>query len=192
MQQQQREGLDNLSMKDSFNLFTVGMNGLGSCVVVFLRTGFGREYPGVAGLIGLIIMVFYAAFARVPEMFPYIGVWLFMVILQRLKTFQLASKGVVVHSRYWGYPKLALMVPFVRKERIARGSVEPILCTLIGLGLCAWSPGVGGFVIVAGWANAMAGAIATEVDRKKLQAMRDAEIEQRSLARMYRGEIDEP
>ena len=42
-----------------------------------------------------------------------------------------------------------------------------------------------------GWANAIAGAIVVEVDRKKLQAMRDAEIEQRYLAGRYRGEIDE-
>jgi len=191
MQQQQREGFDKLTMKDTFNLFNLACNSLGACVVVFLRTGFGKEYPGVAGLFGLIIMVFYAGFARVPEMFPYIGVWLFVVILQRLKTFELARKGVVVHSRYWGYPKVAFMVPFVRKEGTARGFVEPMLCILIGGALCSWSPGVGGFVIVAGWANAIAGGIAADVDRKKLQAMRDAEIEQRYLQGMYRGEIDE-
>ena len=152
-------------------------------MVVFLRTGFGKEYPGVAALLGLIIMVLYAGFARVPEMFAYIAVWLFAVILQRVKTFALARKGVVVHSRYWGYPWLAFMVPFVRKEGTARGIIEPMLCSVIGWVLTSWSPGVGGFVIVAGWANAIAGAIVADVDRKKLQAMRDAEIEQRYLAR---------
>jgi len=192
MQQQQREGFDNLSMKDSFNIFNLACNSLGACVVPFLRTGFGKEYPGVAALFGLIIMVLYAGFARVPEMFPYIGMWLVAVILQRAKTFDLARKGVVVHSRYWGYPKLALMVPFVRKEGTARGIIEPLLCSFIGGALASWwSPGVGGFVIVAGWANAFAGAIVVELDRKKLQAMRDAEIEQRYLAARYRGEIDE-
>jgi hypothetical protein len=189
--QQQREEPGNGSMKDSFNIFDVACTSLGSCVVVFLRTGFGKEYPGVAGLVGLIIMVLYGSLARVPEMFPYIGVWLVAVILQRVKTFELARKGVVVHSRYWGYPKLAFMVPFVRKERTARACVEPMLCCVIGGALTYWSPGVGAFVIVAGWANAIAGAIVVEVDRKKLQAMRDAEIEQRYLAGRYRGEIDE-
>jgi hypothetical protein len=191
MQRQQDSGFDNLSMKDSFNLLNILCNGLESCVVVFLRTGFGKEYPGLAGLVGLIMMVCYASFARVPGMLPYIGVWLVAVILQRIKTFAMIRKGVVVHSRYWGYPRLAFMVPFVRKEKTARNVIEPWLCSAIGVALSYWSPGVGGFVFIAGWANAIAGAIVVEVNRKKLQAMRDAEIEQRHLAAMYRGEIEE-
>jgi hypothetical protein len=189
--QQQREEPGNLSTKDSFNMLHVAFSGLGSCVVVFLRTGFGKEYPGMAGLLGLIMMVGYGSLARVPEMFPYIGVWLLAVILHRVKTFELARKGAVVHSRFWGYPKLAFMVPFVRKQQTAIGFVEPMLCTIVGGALTCWSPGVGAFVIAAGWANAMAAAITLEVDRKKLQAMRDAELEQRHLAAMYRGEIEE-
>ncbi len=179
------------SMKDSFNIFHVGCSGLGACVVPFLRTGFGTNYPGLAGFFGLIVMFLYAALGPVPEMFSYIGVWLFVVIFQRAKTFSAVKKGTVVHSRYWGDPWVGLKVPFVKKEKTAR-ELEPVLCLLAGVALCGWSPGVGGFVIVAGFANAIAGGIVVEVDRKKLQAMRDAEIEQRYLAARYRGEIDEP
>ena len=37
------------TMKDSFNLVNLGCNALGACVTPFLRTGFGKNYPGVAG-----------------------------------------------------------------------------------------------------------------------------------------------
>jgi len=81
-------------------------------------------------------------------------------------------------------------VPFVRKESTARG-IEPLLCLLAAGALACWSPGVGFFVAIAGVANAVAAAIVVEADRKKLEAMRDAEIEQRYLAARYRGEIEE-
>src|SRR5438128_8177324 len=103
------------SMKDTFNIFNLACNALGACVTPFLRTGFGKNYPGVAGAGALLIMPLYAAFGEVPEMFPYIGVWLIAVIIQRAKTFGMAKKGIIVHSRYWGDPWLALRMPFVRK-----------------------------------------------------------------------------
>ena len=135
-------------------------------------------------------MLLYASFGHVPEMLTYIGVWLIAVIIQRAKTIDMAKKGIIVHSRYWGDPWLALHMPFVRKESAAR-NMEPMLCVLAGTVLACWSPGVGGFVVFAGVANAVAEAIVREADRKKLEAMRDAEIEQRYLAARYRGEIEE-
>ncbi len=82
-------------------------------------------------------------------------------------------------------------LPFIRKQSAAR-NLEPLLCMLAGglLGGC-WSPNVGGFVIVAGIANGMATAIVVEADRKRLEAMRDAEIEQRYLAARYQGQVEE-
>jgi hypothetical protein len=175
-------------MKDTFNLLNWACNALGACVVPFLRTGFGKNYPGVAAFLGLIAMLLYAGFGRVPEMFTYVGVWLVVILMQRAKTFRDAQKGKVVHSRYWGD---SLFARFVRKEPTAR-VLELMLCLLVGGLLCDWSPGVGGFVMVAGVANALAAAIVAGTDRKKQEAMRDAEIEQRYLAARYRDESKEP
>src|SRR5437870_3538473 len=103
------------TMKDSFNIFNVACNALGACVVPFLRTGFGKNCPGAAGAWGLLVMLLVAVYGEIPEMFTYIGVWLLAVICQRAKTFGMARKGIIVHSRYWGDPWLASL-PFVRKE----------------------------------------------------------------------------
>ena len=187
-QGRQEQGFEGLSMKDSFNLLNLACNALGACVVPFLRTGFGKNYPGVAALLGLIAMLLYAAFGQVPDMFTYIGVWLVVILIQRARTFSDARKGKVVHSRYWGD---SLFAHFVRKETTAR-SLELVICFLAGGVLCSWSPGVGGFVMVAGVGNVLATAIVVEADRKRLEAMRDAEIEQRHLAARYRGESEEP
>src|SRR5439155_22574917 len=84
------------TMKDSFNVLNLACRALGACVTPFMRTGFGKNYPGVAALVGLIAMLLYASFAQVPEMLPYIGVWLITVIIQRVKTFHRARRGIVV------------------------------------------------------------------------------------------------
>ncbi len=144
--QQQREGFEKLSMKDTFNIFNLVCNGLGACVVVFLRTGFGKEYPGSAGLAGLIIMVLYASFAHVPEMFPYIGVWLVVVALQRMKTFHHGTQG-----RRRSFPLLGLSVACIHccrssaKKRRHENSLSRCCALAIGGALMHWSRGVGAF-----------------------------------------------
>jgi hypothetical protein len=158
----------------------------------------------MAGLFGLIIMLLYGGLGRVPGMFVYVGCWLMLLMAQKVMTWdlarkardgrfraRLAQKGFSFHSRYWGYPWVAFIVPFVKKESTAVCLIEPMLCFALGYWIMGASPGVGGFVMVAGIASALAAAIVFEVQRKKLEAMRDAEIENRSLALTYRSETEE-
>ena len=52
-----------------------------------------------------------------------------------------------------------------------------------------------GFALFIGWGAFSLCLVATidrQLENKRLQAMRDAEIEQRYLAARYRGEIEEP
>ncbi len=175
------------SVKDSFNIFCGACNAVAACVLPFLRKGFGKNYPGAAGFFGLLIMILYSAFAHVPEMLTYIGVWLVALFVQKGITSTRARDGKIVHSRYWGDPILSRLF----KSDASARSFEPVLGLMLGGLLMYWSPGVGGFVMVAGFASAIATGIVIEENRKRLQAMRDAEIEQRFLARQYRGEIEE-
>ncbi len=184
---QNRQAQEGVSMKDTFHVLNLTCNALAACVVPFLRTGFGKNYPGLAALLGLIAMFLYAAFCRVPEMFTYIGVWLVVLILQRMRTFRDARRGIVVHSRYWGD---SLFARWFRRDATAR-NLELPLCLLAGAVLCDWSPGVGEFVMVAGVANTVATSIVRAAEQKRLEAMRDAEIEQRTLAARYRNEVQE-
>jgi hypothetical protein len=199
------EQADSFTMKDSFNLINLVCNSLAACVTPFLRIGFGKEYPGAAGLFGLIIMLVYGGLGKEPEMFTYVGCWLLVVVCQRLVTWMLArkakdggfrarlvGKGFSLHSRYWGYPWIAFLVmPLVKRESIAVCLIEPLLCLGLGYWLMDASPGVGGFVMAAGIASGVAAAIVFLVQRKKLQALRDAEIEQLSLATRFRSESQE-
>src|SRR5262245_29826745 len=115
MRQDGRDELWQPSMQDTFNIGNGLCNVLGACVTPFLRNRCGRNYPGVAALWGFLLMLLVAGLGPVPGMIPYIGVWLFFLMCLRSRTLQMAKKGVVVHSRYWGDPWLALRVPFVRK-----------------------------------------------------------------------------
>jgi len=190
MNQNQQE--NKIGMRESFNLLYAAAKVHSMCFwPIFLRRDFGTEALGFPAFFALVLMLLIGGLGRMPEMFPYLGFWLFMLILQRARTFRLVRQGVVWHSRYEGYPWLALCIPFVRKESRAKSLVEPVLCLLAGAALYQVYQGLGVFVMAGFFSMVVVDGINRELDRKRLAAMRNAEIEQKWLVARYRGLVDE-
>jgi hypothetical protein len=137
-------------------------NAHATCVTVFTRSHFGVEALGVPGVAALVLMLAYGCL-RAPEMFVYLGCWLVALIIQRIGTFRLVRQGWRAHSRYAGYPALAMRLPWVT-ERVAVTLIEPLLFRQ---------------------------GIEQEITRKRVQKMRDAEIEQRYIADRFREQVDD-
>ena len=152
---------------------------------------FGTEALGFPAFFAMLLMLLVGAFGRLPEMFSYLACWLVVLMCQRLRTFWLVRRGVILHSRYEGYPCVALSLPFVHKVSTAKGVIEPLLCLLAGAALDPFSHGMGVFFMVGCFSLAIVEGIHRELDRKRLAAMRDAEIEQKWLAARYRGPADD-
>jgi hypothetical protein len=162
-----------------------------SAIATLIRRDFGTEALGFNSFWAMVlIFVMYAATAD-QAMLAYLGIWLFCQVMQRARTFRLIRGGAILHSRYPGYPYVAMLMPFVRSQVTAKGIVEPIICLLGGAFLCSVSINLGGFIMLGFLTFMIRNGIEQEIRRKRLERMRDAEIEQRWYSDAHKHGMDE-
>lgn len=176
-----------MNPRTSLNLFAILVAGHATCFTVFLRHSFGTRALGRNGVVACLLILLSACGAEDPVLLMFLGLFLLALILQRLKTFQLYRQGVEWHSQYGGYPFLALKIPLVRSEGTAK-AFEPIFCLLIGPCLCPLSEPLGLFVMLGFFSLLFVRAFETQIMSNRMRAMRDAAIEQRNMAAIFRGE----
>jgi len=183
--QQRSQPGDMLTLAESFNGLNVVANAHACTVTPFFRTDVGSEGIGLHGLIGAGMILGWGCYANCYPMFIYFLVWMVAVAIQRVKTFLNWRRGVIVHTRYNGYPWLVRRF-FPRISEANAKAVEAFACLGIGGLLAQFWPPLGWYVM-AGFASIMfTEAVIAETAKRRLQAMRDAEIEQRYLAEKYR------
>jgi hypothetical protein len=178
----------NLSRKDSFNIVYVLAKAHAMCFLPFLRKNFGSEALGWFGLCAFVFMLVVGSFARIPEMWPFLGLWMLFVVFHRVSTIRAVRRRVIRHSRYEGDVDTRL----IKSPTIVKQVVEPLVCVFAGVCLEAYGTSHS-FALFVGWgclSLALVALIDRQLDNKRLAAMRDAAIEQQYLAARYRGEIE--
>jgi hypothetical protein len=185
MQKQQKAPGDMLTPEESFNFLFVVAKCFATSLVVFTRHTFGKEALGINGLGAFILIPLYATFAKVPDMFGFWGIWLCAVVVQRLRTLVVVSRGTVMHSRFGGYLWVGSLFGIVKSYKAAQ-FIEFIVCLGAGNLLKSVSPGVGSFVMAASGALLIVALIENQALEMKVQRMHDAEIEMQTMADMYR------
>lgn len=187
MYQQQQQN-DQTGMRGGFNLFYFLVNGHATACTLPMRTDYGREAIGFSGMAGFFMILVFGGLMNSYAMFIYLCLYLLFVFAHRLKQISNWTKGrFIVHSRYNGYPWLAFkLFPRIRTERNAKAA-EAFLCLGVGWLLMTYVDQPLGWFIMAGFLSILfSEATVVEVQRRRLQAMRDAEIEQNALADAYR------
>lgn len=177
---------DRLTLAGSFNGLHFLANAHALTCTVFLRTDFGREGIGIFGLMAGLLILGYGSFANCYPMFIYFLIWSVAVICQRIRQFSNWQRGAIIHSRYNGYPFVSKRL-FPRMSELNARSIDAFLCLAIG-GLLAQFSQPLGFFVMAGFLSIMfSEAVMVEGTKRRLQTMRDAEIEQRFLAEQYKS-----
>src|SRR5947207_1696600 len=118
----------------------------------------------------ILLMTLVAGLGDSPAMMWFFFAWIGAVACQRAKTFKLVRQGWREHSKYWGYPALAKMIPGV-SENAAMMVVEPMICMIGGTLLCYIDTTLGGFVILGMISGAVVTGVEAELDRKAVMAM---------------------
>lgn len=167
-------------MRGTFNFGYLIVNAHALTLTTFLRTDFGKNALGVYGLGGFAIILFYGGLVC-PSMVIYLGLWMVSLLCQRIKQWQNRRKGVLIHSRYNGFPLLATKLFPRMRESNAKG-VEAFLCLVVGWLIMQVNPGIGIYVMCGFGTILLSEALIVEGKFKRLQDMRDAEIEQEALA----------
>lgn len=184
--QQRSQPGDMLTLGESFKSLNALAHAHACTVTPFLRTDFGSEGIGLHGLIGGGMILGWGCYANCYPMFIYFLIWIVALAIQRAKTFLNWQRGVIVHTRYNGYPWLARRF-FPRLSEPNAKAVEAFACLGIGGLLAQFWPPLGWYVM-AGFVSIMfTEAVIAETAKRRLQAMRDAEIEQRYLAERYKS-----
>lgn len=176
-----------MNSRTGLNLFTILVAGHATCFTVFLRHSFGTRALGRNGVVACLLILLYACAMEDPASLLFLGIFLFALVIQRLKTFQLYRAGVEWHSYYAGYPWLAMRCPLVRSEGTAKW-LEPAFCLLIGSCLCPLSEPLGLFVTLGMFSLMFVRGFETQIMANRMRAMRDSAIEQRNMAAIFRGE----
>lgn len=186
---------------------------LEASVVVFTRSRFGARYFGIEGLgVFLWAMVFIAywgdqsvtaptteQFSWIGEsyaspryatpsadgMLGFLGVWFLAFFVARADILKRRLKGDPEHTRYSGLPHRLFRAGL--SERSAKISLEPVLVFVAGALLQEWDPLVGTFVMFGAAGILVSSAINLIHENRRLEDMRDAQIEQRHLAARFRG-----
>jgi hypothetical protein len=193
MRGQQEQGFD-LSRKDGLNFLCAVAGGHATTLAVFVRRGFGSEALGFRGLAALLLLLVVLCYTRNPVFLDYLGFWLFALICQRLQTMAMLSQGRRLHSRYDGTPVVAML--FTRSESIAKLVVEPVLCLLVAILLSMVADandmpelnGLAGYIGFGFFSLLFDHGVYEMVQRKRVQAMRDAKLEQEQLMQRFQEE----
>lgn len=182
MQQPQRDTgkVDNAY---AFGLIYLLLNAHRMCLAVFMRRNFGthaHEPHSLVAMVGLLLLA-----GAYPVFRLYLAAWFIVLMGQRIQSYRLRLKGRDGHSAYSGYPWLAMRLPGVKTEKGAR-EAEPFLCVLMGAVLLTIYPPLGAFVLAGFVSFGGCMLIDRMIDRQRLRAMKDSEIEMRYYAEKWR------
>ena len=183
-QHQQQHG--NSDMNGGFNaLFNIAY-GHAIIMIVFLRSNLGREAVGFYGIFSLALIFLWGGLTNSFAMFIFLGAFVLALISQRMKTFTNERKGILLHSRYNGDSVVSKRL-FPRMSDLNLRGMDAFLCLVIGAVLTIVDKPLGVFIGLGCISILLTEQISREIYRKRMQAMRDAEIEQRYLAERYRS-----
>lgn len=180
---QQQQQNDKREMQGGFNLAYFVLFGFATCVIPFTRTNTGKEAFGLNSFAALLLMIAFGSFANSQAIWVFLLLWVLAVLRQRVTQMQNHRKGFIVHSRYLGYPSLAFkLFPRIKDEGTAKGAEAFLVMSLGGLLGYGLDPALGWLVALGGIGCLCIESFAGEVRKRRLQSMRDAEIENRDLA----------
>ncbi len=116
---------DRFSVQDSFNVMAFAAQTLAACVWPFLRSGVGVEALRGHGAVAFALMLLICA-AGSQAMLVYLALWSIFAARQRWKA------DPNQHSRYTGFPAVAIKIPGFRSEKQAKAG-ECLLCLFVGV-----------------------------------------------------------
>ena len=105
--------------------FFAGMHRM--TLAVFTRKDFGTEAFNPHGLSAFFILLILGG--AYPVMMLYFYAWLITLLWHRYNSYRLRWKGLDGHSRYQGFPWLAMRWPGIKDERARAGPSRSCACS---------------------------------------------------------------
>lgn len=185
--EQQPQPSEHLTSRGLFNIVYVVCMCHSKCITIFIRSRFGLNGIGGTGAFALAGLFLLYGFTGDALVLLYAMLWIVMAAWHRFVMLIRWARGERWHSRYNGYPWMALWVPGVKREHMAKMLIEPMGCIIFGSLVMAVSEPLG-YLFLSGFVSlVVVHGIDWIVEREKLQAMHDAEIEMRWRTHWFRN-----
>jgi len=171
------------TLRDTFHLLYLAVNGLATCISPLLRTNFGSQALGLNGVLALAILVLYVSAYPSPGMGRYFLCWVVALGLQRARSLWLRFRGRILHSRHDGDSWLTLVFPRIRF--LHARLIEPVVALALGCYALPADPWLGRF-LVWGTVGLLAQlCLDQHIYHQRIQQLHDAEIEQRAMVERF-------
>lgn len=174
---------DQMSFRTSVNMCGFAALCVASTVTPLFRKRFGSEALGFNGFFAFVILCFVAEPAG-PAGSWYVLAWVMCLVMHRIGVLMRWWDGVVVHSFYSGDPWVARLI--CRNDAVAKWLVEPLLVGGIGWATFQVNVPLGTWWMICAVALVLVQGIECQLSYQRIQAMRNAEIEMRYYAELYR------
>jgi hypothetical protein len=163
------------------------------CVwTILIRHSHGIHYPGLAGLICWVVMMFFASSSPDPEpVLIFVAVWIGFLLARRGKARELFKKGVAIDSVYAGTPGLMLKLFPKLKTEIRAKTVEPFPCMLIAFAVMQFHEALGMLLMIGAWAMVVTRFCESYANYRQAVMLRDAELRGQAAKARATGQWDE-
>ena len=173
---QEQNNSTKISSGTALGLIYLFANSHATAITPIIRNSFGAEAFHPYGLVALLLMLALTDGRWASGMGIYLLLWFIALIIRRIQTFHLRQKGIITHSRYRGYPWLAMKFRFIKDVEQAKG-FEPFMCFLIGAAVCPVSETLGFFIMAGLVSLGVCMCIDKLIVFKRVQQMNDAVLE---------------
>ncbi|MFO0812114.1 MAG: hypothetical protein U0796_02780 [Gemmatales bacterium] len=187
-QEQQQESFGDA--KAGMNFFLLLITGCASTIQLFLRRPgtCGVKYFGGQAFVGWIFAGLYPAFwERTPGLeaqFAFFLLMIPMLAIHQSAARRSRKQGQRIHSYFIGR-SIFQFQPGEKAAKRARG-LEFMVCVLGGMLICPFSQSLGTYLILAAFASSLQDSLVAERDRRRIEAMEDALIDQEYYAQQLK------
>jgi hypothetical protein len=163
--------------KQAANVVLFVLMAVAMSLEVFFRRRFGPRYFGlhtVVALLGIPLWMLLWPRESASALLVFWALFVIMILRARVESF---FRGQGEHSRFNGYPWLALILKRTPEWQI-KGGAEPLLAFLMGVLLLPLSQPLGSYLMFAALALGACQAITRSVQLARARDLNDALIEQ--------------
>lgn len=169
---------NELSLADKVNLLMTLMRAFTFCFLPFLRYRFGANAFGLSGIVAFIIQVIYIEATHDVWMVRQLGMWLLLVLLQRIACDRTA------HSFFEGNLITRIVMPSIGTDATVR-IVEAGIVLMMGVLMTAESANLANFWMCGGVTLLFSYRLDLFAVSRRIQKMQDQEMEMRFLHEQY-------
>jgi hypothetical protein len=179
---EQRDG-----RKDGVHFLLWWVRALAAISWPFTRRDTGPECPGSCAVGTIAVLVAVATWTNSVLAWPFFFFWVVGLLRLRAKLIQNKKQGKTFPVRWDGIPWLAQkLLPRVKDLSNLKG-YESFLVASIGVALTYVDPAVGGLLIASAIASFCVEAVAVQVRKNRVAAMREANWELQQLSDDYQS-----